>query len=253
MLKDWLKARVKGWFLLLLCVVAIAIFVALENGFHESFELASSMSVSIIIHACIGLALLFFGMWLEKKGLDRKRTIAIVVIIALLVGILMIFYRSEKKVQQMQEQSGTLGAVEHTVINAEDVGLVIAGIASTDRGESHWKSWLDYTVTLQSGGVLQYNCERYVDAEDAKGRLEAHIQSDSTGKEWMELFSHEQYLGLERFEAYEWIMGDDSRIREMYYYLQAKDMVLRVKLRDVAELSEDQCRELIDWFLKNNE
>lgn len=249
MVKDWLKARVKGWVILLLCIVAMAIFVALESGFLESFALASSMVIKTDIRACFGLALLLFGVWLDNKGMDRNRTIAIVFILAFLVGVLMVFFRQERKVQQMEEQSGTLAAVEHTVITAEELGLVTSGKASTEQGESYWKSWLDYTVTLQNGGVLQYYCERYVDAEDAKGRLEAHIQSDSTGKEWMELFAHEQYQGLDCMEAYEWVMGSDSQIRELYYYLQADDMVLRVKLRDVAELSEDQCKDLIQWFL----
>lgn len=245
------KNRLKGWILILFCSGMIAAVLMATEGIGSAYRFTSTIGMNILLYVCFDIAAFFLGKWLSKKlAMDQKSTFVLAVIAIAVVGVLAVFYQQEKELKQLEAEKGTLASVGKDAITAEEIGLLPSSNGIVDSGESYWKSWLDCTVMLQDGGSLQYNCDRYADAEDAEGRLDSYIQSDLSGREYSELPVQKSYTGMTRMEAYEWLTGEDTGIRVFYYYFLADDMVLRVKYRAANGLEDRQLESLVQWFLE---
>lgn len=255
------KSRIRSLFVFFVSVIVLALILLKIDGADAAMGFLSGIGDYFLFLFLMGIAIVLIGgIWIKHSSLDKNSIYFLsgLLFVCILAGVILL--RSEIQYNQMVEEKGTLAAIEKDPLTTEDLGLVHMFTEKVDKGESYWKSYLEYTVTLANYGSIQYNCDRFTDKEDASKRLDDYIKSDGYRGESIVLPLEISRSELDRMEAYEWIPaevaeeGSDSEpgMRIFYYYLQKGDMVFRMKYRNTLALEDDQIGVIIEWFLRES-
>lgn len=255
------KSRIRSLLVFFASVIVLALILLKIDGADAAIGFLSGVGDYILFLLVMGIAIVLIGgIWIRHSSLDKNSIYFLsgLLFVCILAGVILL--RSEIRYNQMVEEKGVLAPVEKDPITAKDLGLTHLFTEKIDQGESFWKSYLDYTVTLENYGSIQYNCDRFTDKEDASKRLDDYIKSDGYRGESIVLPLEISRSELDRIEAYEWIpaevaedgLDSEPGIRIFYYYLQKGDMVFRMKYRNTLALEDDQIGVIIEWFLRES-